>query len=217
MKGNRYLKGDEGGADATDERDLLSKYKLRGLKKYIDKFADAKTYDELGQYFAFIGLSDSQKENLVKKPLVEMYGDKEEKKGEREDPFADVTVGNLRDSITTFLNLIVRLPVTSESNCRTSKRIFQDWQAFVDGALEYLCDPERGNELTKSSSMIQGIGSDEKTYNFYEYTSKEDGKPLVDYSWLYESDPMHPYLDDKGKPIGDRWDYWTVDDFNWPQ
>ena len=190
---------------------------LQPLFNYIFNFESAETYEELEAYYQRIKLTNTQKESMVKKPLVEMYGDKDEPKPEQEDLFADVTVEMLRDRITTFLNLIVRLPVNSESNCRTSKRIFQDWQAFVDGALEYLCDPERGNELTKSSNMIQGIGSDEKTYNFYEYTSKEDGKPLVDYSWLYESDPMHPYLDDKGKPIGDRWDYWGVEDFNWPQ
>ena len=231
VKNKKFLKGNEDGPDEddNDEREALSEYRLRALKKYIDKFEGAETYTELDKYFTFIGLTNTQKENLVKKPLIKMYGVKEEdeEKEDTIDPFADVTVEMLRERISTFLSLIVRLPVNSESNCRTSRRIFQDWKAFVDGALEYLCDPERGNELNKSSSGIQGIGSDEKTYNFYEYTSKEDGKPLVDYSWLYGREgPMHPYVDDDKtpyeegcgkKPIGDRWDYWRVEDFNWPQ
>ena len=41
--------------------------------------------------------------------------------------FSDVTVDMLRDRITTFNNLIVRLPVDSEHNCLASKRIFLDW------------------------------------------------------------------------------------------
>lgn len=220
IKNRKFLKGneDEPDEDDNDERKALSEYRLRALKKYIDKFEGAETYTELDKYFTFIGLTNTLKENLVKKPLIKMYGPKEEdeEKEDTIDPFADVTVEMLRERISTFLNLIVRLPVNSESNCRTSRRIFQDWKAFVDGALEYLCDPERGNKLNKSR-RIQGIGSDEKTYDFYEYTSKEDGKPLVDYSWLYESDPMQPYLDEDDKPIGDRWDYWRVEDFNWPQ
>ena len=61
----------------------------------------------------------------------------------------------------------------------------------------------------------KGLGSDLKICTFTEYLV--GGVPLVDYSWLYDNDPMSPKLDDKGKPIGDRWDYWTVDDFNWPQ
>ena len=56
--------------------------------------------------------------------------------------FSNVTVDMLRNRITTFNNLIVRLPVSSKHNCLASKRIFQDWKAFVDGAVDYLI--ERG-------------------------------------------------------------------------
>ena len=57
----------------------------------------------------------------------------------------------------------------------------------------------------------KGLGSDFKVYEFDEYLV--DGVPLVDYSWLYGSDPMNPYTDEDGNPIGDRWDYWTEEDF----
>ena len=140
--------------------------------------------------------------------------------------FSDVTVDVLRERITTFNNLIVRLPVSTKHNCLASKRIFQDWRAFVDGAVEHLV----GRGELKLSEMMTGIGSDRKKYTFNEYLTK-DGKPLVDYSWLYASDPMNPYMEEDGiTPIGDRFDYWRDgtlpaeegegsprDDFKWPQ
>lgn len=191
-------------------------------------------------YQAISQFTNSQKENIIKKPLVEMYGARL-KKGEtpKEEPnmFSDITVDVLRERITTFNNLIVRLPVSSKHNCLASKHIFQDWKAFVDGAVEYLLEE---GELT--SFEKQGIGSDMKKYTFNEYLTK-DGKPLVDYSWLYDTTKtdgaMHPYVDkDKTEysegcnkePIGDRFDYWRDgtlppeegeetprDDFKWPQ
>ena len=65
----------------------------------------------------------------------------------------------------------------------------------------------------------KGLGSDFKVYEFDEYLV--DAVPLVDYSWLYyidpdkpnKGDPMNPYTDEEGNPIGDRWDYWTEEDF----
>ena len=57
----------------------------------------------------------------------------------------------------------------------------------------------------------KGLGSDFKVYEFDEYLVDE--VPLVDYSWLYDDDPMNPYTDEEGNPIGDRWDYWTEEDF----
>lgn len=215
------------------------------LGNYIVYFTseplDDDTKEEQKRRYHDIPLSRAQKENSLDIPLDLLYNlnlDKHlppsevKKRNEWIQRYntsveGKVDVDMLRDRITTFNNLIVRLPVDTQHNCLASKHIFQDWKAFVDGALEYLCDPERGNKLNKSRSKIRGIGSDEKTYDFYEYTSKEDGKPLVDYSWLYGSrGPMHPYVDDdktpyeegcEKKPIGDRWDYWRVEDFNWPQ
>jgi hypothetical protein len=141
--------------------------------------------------------------------------------------FSDITVDVLRERITTYNNLIVRLPVSSKHNCLASKRIFQDWKAFVDGAVEYL--KERGDLFERE---MQGLGSDLKTYTFKEYYIDEDKQiPLIDYSWLYLADPMNPYMEKDGvTPIGDRFDYWRDgtlppeegeetprDDFKWPQ
>jgi hypothetical protein len=115
-----------------------------------------------------------------------------------------VDVDMLRDRITTFNNLIVRLPVDTQHNCLASKHIFQDWKGFVDASLEYLTNPPEGEERTlwKGEQPQQGTGTDGITYNYYEYyTDSMRTKPLVDYSnWE-----------------GDRWDYWNEDDFKWPQ
>ena len=124
--------------------------------------------------------------------------------------FSDVTVEMLRDRITTFNNLVVRLPVDTEHNCMASKRIFQDWKKFEVGAANYL---NERNFITFSSR--EGLGSDLEPHEFKEYLV--NGEPLVDYSWLYVSNPKSPNLDKDGKPIGDRWDYWDEEDFNWPQ
>lgn len=121
--------------------------------------------------------------------------------------FSDITVDILRERITTFNNLIVRLPVDSKHNRLASKHIFQDWKAFVDGAANYLKD----NGQLRFAPNKKGLGSDFKVYEFDEYLVDE--VPLVDYSWLYDDDPMNPYTDEDGNPIGDRWDYWTEEDF----
>ena len=184
---------------------------LQGLYDYIFGFKDATSQDDLAEAYNRINLpSDSQRQNLVVQPLVEMYGDPDKRPQPKEDDFSDVTVKMLRERITTFNNLIVRLPVNSEHNCLASKHIFQDWKAFVDGAANYLKD---NGQLTFVSK--KGLGSDLKEYEFNEYLV--DGVPLVDYSWLYDDDPMNPKRDEEGNPIGDRWDYWTEEDFKWPQ
>ena len=181
---------------------------LQGLYSYIFEY---KTKDEgnLEKYYQFIKLStDEQKNNLVKIPLDGMYS--KEWMEEPWNDFSRVDVDTLRERITTFNNLIVRLPVNSEPNCLASKHIFQDWKTFVDGAANYLKD---NGQLTFESKV--GLGSDLKEYEFNEYLV--DGVPLVDYSWLYDNDPMNPKTDEDGNPIGDRWDYWTEEDFKWPQ
>ena len=158
-------------------------------------------------------LTNDQKTNLLKTPLEQMYGarlEKGEQPKEKVNVFSDVTLEMLKERITTFNNLIVRLPVSSKHNCLASKHIFQDWKAFVDGAANYLKD---NGQLTFESKV--GLGSDLKEYEFTEYLV--DGVPLVDYSWLYDNDPMNPKTDERGNPIGDRFDYWTEEDFKWPQ
>ena len=196
INGEKYL-GDDG--------------RLVCLKNYVDKYKTENSED-LEECYYNIGnlLTSSQCETLVKTPLEQMYGKKDEETPDAKDPFSDVTVDILRERITTFNNLIVRLPVDTEHNCLASKHIWQDWKAFVDGAANYL--NSRG-ELTFDGKV--GLGSDEKEHPFKEYLV--NGVPLVDYSWLYASDPTNPYLDDKGKPIGDRFDYWDKNDFKWPQ
>ena len=124
--------------------------------------------------------------------------------------FSDVTVEMLRDRITTFNNLVVRLPVDTEHNCMAAKRIFLDWKKFEVGAANYL---KERNFITFSPN--EGLGSDLELHKFDEYLV--NGEPLVDYSWLYTANPKSPKLDANDKPIGDRWDYWDEEDFNWPQ
>ena len=80
-------------------------------------------------------LAEYQKEELLIKPLKKMYVDKPHA---YDYDFTDVTPIMLRERITTFNNLIVRLPVGSRHNCIASKHIFQDWKSFVDGAKNYL-------------------------------------------------------------------------------
>ena len=60
VSGKKFLKGNEGEPDEddNDERKALSEYRLRALKKYIDKFESASTYGELDKYFNFINLTD---------------------------------------------------------------------------------------------------------------------------------------------------------------
>lgn len=127
--------------------------------------------------------------------------------------FSNVTVDMLRDRITTFNNLIVRLPVDSESNCRTSRRIFQDWWEFFDGARHELVNRKQlyVNYKPNSNEWLEehGIGTNGKEYQYTElYIDEAKSTPLVDYSYIIVKDD---------KANADRWDYWRVEDFNWPQ
>lgn len=135
--------------------------------------------------------------------------------------FSDVTVDILRERITTFNNLIVRLPVDTEHNCLASKHIWQDWKAFVDGASEELFN--RKELFVKFSGTLHdwehrrieyGIGTNGKpsySPDGYPYTELYvDSKctiPLVDYSYIVVED---------GKANYDRFDYWDENDFKWP-
>ena len=201
----------------------ITEYRSSARQKDIKLSEGSKS--ELDRQLALIYDDMSQTELLTPEEIDEMQ--------ERSDrygiSFADVTVDSLRDSITTFCNLVVRLPVDTKQNCATSKRIFQDWWAYFDGARHYLVekespelfvyyDPSRNQEWQKTN----GYGSDMKEHQFTElYVDEARETPLVDYSWLYDvtqpDGPDRPYRNDDGKPVGDRWDYWTEDDFNWPQ
>lgn len=127
--------------------------------------------------------------------------------------FTDVTPDVLRERITTYNNLIVRLPVDSEHNCLASKRIFLDWKAFVDGAARELVERKKlfvyYNGEDESQWFVEyGRSTDGKNHPYTElYIDKEKKIPLVDYSYIKDED---------GKVNFDRWDYWDEDDFNWP-
>lgn len=122
--------------------------------------------------------------------------------------FSNITVEILKQRITTFNNLIVRLPVgPSRHNCIVSKHIFQDWKTFVDGAKAYLI--ERNQLFTEVKT---GIGTDGKEYTYDELFIDENKTiPLIDYDSYISIDP------ETGLPNADRWDYWNDDDFKWPQ
>lgn len=184
---------------------------IEPLFKYITNFKK-ETYEEAleGYYQKITQFTEEQKAILLKTPLVEMYG-KRLKKGElpeeEKNLFEGIDPDMLRKRITTFNNLIVRLPVSSRHNCLASKHIFQDWKAFIDGAGEYLVTQ---GELSYGTEVTE-LGTDEKEHTYKELLCTEDGKtkPLVDYSYITR--------DEDGIPSADRWDYWTEDDFKWPQ
>ena len=194
-------------------------------------------------YYNITGMSTSAKELRLKKPLNTMYGVYEdeltkdelqriEDRTARYDiNFDDITVDELRIRIQTFNNLVVRLPVDTKHNKMASLHIFEDWSAFVQGAVNHLIDAgelfikgdtpwkhEYDNDDTKWDSGIkQGLGTDGLLHWFKElYIDDTTSIPLMDYSYICKDEDFeHPYIDDKtGKPVADRWDYWSESDFN---
>ena len=93
----------------------------------------------------------------------------------------------------------------------------------MDKACETLVENEK--LFVKVDVIDRGVGTDkdefgvQKVHEYTEYyTDVGLRTPLVDYSKLYDvtkSDgPMFPYIDPlTGKPYGDRWDYWSEEDF----
>lgn len=136
------------------------------LGNYIVYFTsnpiDDKTKAEQERRYHDLPLSDSVKERSLKIPLELLYDmnldenlseSEKNKRIEWQERYNTSVVGKvdvdmLRDRITTFNNLIVRLPVDTQHNCLASKHIFQDWKAFVDASLEYLTNPPEGEECT---------------------------------------------------------------------
>lgn len=96
--------------------------------------------------------------------------------------FSDVRVETLRERITTFNNLIVRLPVgPRQHNCIASKRIFQDWKAFVDGAKKHLIE----NQELFEGNDVSELGTDGKEHKYKElYIDEAKTIPLIDYSYI---------------------------------
>ena len=52
--------------------------------------------------------------------------------------FDSIGVDELGDSISTYNNLVVRLPVGTEKNKKISRHIFLDWKTYVDSVLSKL-------------------------------------------------------------------------------
>lgn len=103
--------------------------------------------------------------------------------------------------------MIVRLPVDKYENQITSLHIFLDWKNFVDKSLKVLVNR---NELHYVEGK-HGVGTDGEEHEYTEYYVDE-GKTLVDYSYMYDEDG-NIKVDEDGKPMYDRWDYWSADDF----
>ena len=134
--------------------------------------------------------------------------------------FDEVTVDVLRERIETFNNLIVRLPTDTYHNKMASRHIFQDWKAFVDGAVERLIKRKElfrkmhadgKTPIYETDYGTEVIGKDisgNEIYKSHEYSELyvDDGftTPLIDYSYC---------KDEFNRPIHDRWDFWSEDDF----
>ena len=176
-------------------------------------------------YQGITNVSNSSKDAKLREPLNLMYGVYEEylsddelqridDRAERYDiNFDDITVEELRIRIQTFNNLVVRLPVDTKHNKMASKHIFRDWKAFVDGAVDYLV----GMEKLFVGDESQGLGTDGLLHWFKElYIDESKSIPLMDYSYICKGEDFeHPYIDEKtGKPVADRWDYWSESDFD---
>lgn len=147
-------------------------------------------------------LDDAQKKSLIKVPFLELkYSSSEKKK--REWSFDDITISQLRESITTFNNLVVRLPSGNWRNNMVSRNIFNDWTAFVEGSVKALMDK---NLLFQDENYSTGIGTDGVKHQYKElYVDEAMLKPLIDYSYCVDKET--------GEIIHDRWDYWSEKDF----
>ena len=208
-------------------KDVEGKEYVNGpLERYIMDFPDSQAND-----YAYIPLSDDTKKRLISAPLKKMHNigiddDEKEKLAEELEKYEqnyDIEVEELRESITTFNNLIVRLPVDTYHNKVAARHIFLDWKNYVDKACAKLV--ENGKLFVKLGEVDRGVGTDkddfgvQKVHEFTEYyTDVGLREPLVDYSHLYDvtkiDGAMFPYTDPlTGKPLGDRWDYWTEEDF----
>ena len=125
----------------------------------------------------------------------------------------------------------MRLPVDTKHNKMASKHIFKDWSAFIYGAVHHLIDAEElfikgdtpwkheydNGEATCDNGIKQGLGTDGLLHGFKElYIDEAMSIPLIDYSYICkDNDFEHPYIDEKtGKPVADRWDYWSESDFD---
>ena len=147
-------------------------------------------------------LDDAQKKSLIKIPFLELkYSSSEKEK--REWSFDDISVSQLRESISTFNNLVVRLPSGNWRNNLISRNIFNDWTAFVEGSVKSLVGK---NLLFQGENYSTGVGTDGVKHQYKElYVDEAMLKPLIDYSYCVDKKT--------GEIIHDRWDYWSEKDF----
>ena len=166
-----------------------------------------------------IPMTLAQKEKMILEPMKKLYNVGKQDEMAKYDMVWLDEVDELRDSIETFNNLVTRLPVDTYHNKVTSLHIFQDWRNYVEKYKEHLTNMEPGKLFVKSTAdgsplPDKGLGTDGKEHEYTElYVDQLCTTPLVDYSYLYDDDgklKLDPFT---GRPLADRWDYWTDSDF----
>ena len=118
------------------------------LFNYVQNFGVTDNPDELELYLTRINLSETQKQTMLIDKLNELFWleldeDEQEKVKQYEISYDNVTVDDLRESIQTFNNLIVRLPTNTYRNNMVSRHIFLDWKEYVDKSIERLMDEKK--------------------------------------------------------------------------
>ena len=151
------------------------------------------------------------------------FAGKEQERMKYDISYDNVSVSDLQDSITTFNNLIVRLPTDTYHNKVASRHIFLDWKNFVDSTLEKMVANGKSDDTSipddKKLYILTdveeiGVGTDGKEHSYVEYyTDVGRRNKLIDYSYLYDDDGNLIVDEKDGKPLHDRWDYWSEKDF----
>ena len=211
-----------------------SSYFNQNMYLYIQNYGNVSSKDQLAKWYNGIPIGKDSRENLVKKPLEEMYwenlteGQKEQMGlNQYKVSYDGVTVDELRTSIETFNNLIVRLPPDPGNPDMmkdpyrfnvTSRHIFLDWKTFVDNSIEALIDKEDLHCMMTDDGpkKERGIGTDGREHEYVEYYTDRTNMyhtPLVDYSYIELTTTTNEDGSRTTKANHDRWDYWTEDDF----
>ena len=215
-----YYDDVEGGDSELDS----SESEVESSESELDVDAKLSTKDQLDLLtndtnYNSIPMTSAQKEKMILEPMKKLYNvGKQEEMAKYDMVWLD-EVDELRESIETFNNLVTRLPVDTYHNKVTSLHIFQDWKNYVEKYKEHLTNMEPGKLFVKSTAdgtplQDKGLGTDGKEHEYTElYVDQLCTTPLVDYSYLYDDDgklKLDPFT---GRPLADRWDYWTDADF----
>lgn len=145
------MKEQGGNSQVVDEmRRILNSnnFKCMDLFNYVQAYGTDVDKDKLELWLSRITLSNTQKQTMIVDPLNEMLWleldeEEQEKVKQYEISYDNVTVDELRESIQTFNNLIVRLPTGSYRNNMISRHIFLDWKEFVDQSIEKLIEKDK--------------------------------------------------------------------------